>query len=53
MKYVSNGNYNWTLKQIFEKYEKLNHNYIFGYGVFVVEDKYSGKIMKIIIILQY
>ncbi|RYM32091.1 N-acetyltransferase [Brumimicrobium glaciale] len=45
MKYVSNGNHDWTLAQLSEKYKILNQNYINGFGVFVIEDKFTREII--------
>ena len=45
MKYVSNGNFNWTMEQLSERFDRLNTNYVFGFGIFVVEEKYSAKII--------
>ena len=45
MKYVSNGNHKWTIGQLMDKYDRLNKNYVYGYGIFVVEMKYSNKIV--------
>jgi [ribosomal protein S5]-alanine N-acetyltransferase len=45
MRYVSNGSYRWTFEQLAEKYERLNNNYVSGFGVFVVEEKNSGEII--------
>ena len=45
MKFVSNGNYKWTLSQLSEKYENLNKNYRSGFGVFIVIEKEENKVI--------
>jgi RimJ/RimL family protein N-acetyltransferase len=45
MRFISNGKYNWTLKELTEKYEKLNKNYPLGYGAFAVELKETGELI--------
>lgn len=45
MKYVSTGNFNWTMEQLSERFDRLNINYIYGFGIFVAVEKYLGKII--------
>ena len=45
MCFISSGKYNWTKEELFEKYTKTNKDYEFGFGIFVVEQKGTGKII--------
>lgn len=45
MCFVSSGKYNWTKEELCEKYVEINKDYEFGFGIFVVEQKESEKII--------
>lgn len=45
MKYISNGRYDWTRDQLFEKYQGHNQNYKNGFGIFAVELKDSEEVI--------
>lgn len=45
MRFISNGRYDWTLKELEEKYRKLNLNYPNGFGAFAVILKDTGELI--------
>ncbi|MDD3063146.1 MAG: GNAT family N-acetyltransferase [Massilibacteroides sp.] len=45
MRFISSGKYDWTLKELAEKYDKLNKDYPKGFGAFAVELKETGELV--------
>jgi len=45
MCFISSGKYNWTKEELCEKYAGTNKDYEFGFGIFVVEQKETKKII--------
>ncbi|MDD4516144.1 GNAT family N-acetyltransferase [Massilibacteroides sp.] len=45
MRFISDGKYDWTLKELEEKYNKINKDYLNGYGAFAIELKETGEVI--------
>lgn len=45
MRWVSNGKYDWSRKELEEKLNQTNRNYRFGFGLFVVIENNSGQLI--------
>jgi ribosomal-protein-alanine N-acetyltransferase len=45
MCFVSNGKHQWSKKELTQKYERFNTEYEIGIGIFVVEQKSTGKVI--------
>jgi RimJ/RimL family protein N-acetyltransferase len=45
MRFISNGKYDWTMKELKEKYERTNKNYELGTGIFTIEHKENHKVI--------
>ncbi|MFA8433337.1 MAG: GNAT family N-acetyltransferase [Marinifilaceae bacterium] len=45
MQYVSSGKWHWSKEELDEKLRKHTLNYPKGYGIFMVEEKESGKLI--------
>jgi len=45
MRFISDGKFDWTLKELEEKFKKLNKDYPNGFGAFAVELKETGELI--------
>jgi [ribosomal protein S5]-alanine N-acetyltransferase len=45
LRFIPNSNFFWTREKLKEKYHKINQDYKYGFGIFVVQIKGHGKII--------
>lgn len=45
MRFISNGKSDWTIKELSEKYLRVNKDYDLGIGIFVLEHNETGDII--------